>query len=85
MSVYGPLADRFGLNALQRHATRRDRDELAWHNRVQFARRRLVDLGYLDGSERGLWGLTPAGRAEADRLASEPEVITLADLLELGL
>ena len=39
-----------------------------WSNLVQWIRQRLVDLGQIDGSQRGIWKITAAGRA---RLQSE--------------
>ena len=32
-----------------------------WENMVQWARRKLVDMGYIDGSEWGDWKLTEKG------------------------
>lgn len=34
-----------------------------WSNLVQWIRQRLVDLGQIDGSQRGIWKITAAGRA----------------------
>lgn len=34
-----------------------------WSNLVQWVRQRLVDLGEIDGTQRGIWRITPAGRA----------------------
>ena len=34
-----------------------------WSNLVQWIRQRLVDLGQIDGSQRGIWKITTAGRA----------------------
>ena len=33
-----------------------------WSNLVQWIRQRLVDLGQIDGSQRGVWRITPEGR-----------------------
>lgn len=74
--MYQELADHFGLNALQLNAKRRTTNESAWHNRVQTARRRLVDLGLMDASRHGLWILTEAGKKEA----LSPVALTLEDL-----
>jgi restriction endonuclease Mrr len=79
VKVYGPLADKFNLNSLQRHAQMQD-GRCAWENRVQFARRRLVDLGFLDNSRRGLWFLTSTGKEEAERRQNEPRPMTLEEL-----
>lgn len=66
-SVYRALADHFALDARQRHVGRRTRSEPAWHNRVQTARKVLVAKGLMNDGPRGLWSLTDAGRAAADR------------------
>lgn len=36
-----------------------------WHNLVQWSRQKLVEKGELDGSTRGVWKLTPRGKARA--------------------
>jgi restriction system protein len=36
-----------------------------WHNLVQWSRQKLVEKGEIDGSARGVWKLTPRGRARA--------------------
>jgi restriction endonuclease Mrr len=65
--TYRQLADEFGLTQDQRHASYPSRGgEPAWHKLVQFARQRLVGNGWLDGSQRGLWSLTPEGRRVAE-------------------
>jgi len=33
-----------------------------WHNRIQWVRQALLDKGQLDGSVRGIWAITEAGR-----------------------
>jgi restriction system protein len=40
-----------------------------WSNLVQWVRQRLVDSGQIDGSVRGVWQITQAGR---NRLAAPP-------------
>lgn len=44
-----------------------------WSNLVQWVRQRLVDIGQVDGSQRGIWKISAAGRA---RLASESSGVT---------
>jgi restriction endonuclease Mrr len=57
-NLYGILADRFDLSAAQRTAVRPDRgNEFLWNNKVQWARRRLVDDGVMVREPRGLWAL----------------------------
>jgi hypothetical protein len=67
--LYGPLADDFKLTAEQRTASRSKGDP-DWHYLVRQARRRLVDLGLLDGSRSGLWSLTSLGRQNAEWIAA---------------
>lgn len=40
-----------------------------WENRIDFARQDLADAGMIDSPARGIWALSEAGRAEAERLA----------------
>jgi hypothetical protein len=67
--VYSPLADVFQLSREQRTRLRPDRDETLWNNRVQWARRKLVDAGFMFREPRGLWQLTDSGRQKAEALA----------------
>jgi restriction system protein len=41
-----------------------------WSNLVQWVRQRLVDLGQIDGSQRGVWRITAAGRQRLERPAT---------------
>lgn len=41
-----------------------------WHNLVQWSRQKLVEKGEIDGSTRGVWKLTPRGRARATGAAT---------------
>ena len=41
-----------------------------WSNLVQWIRQRLVDLGQIDGSQRGIWKITAVGRARLQAEAS---------------
>jgi restriction system protein len=61
-----------------------------WTNLVQWVRQRLVDAGQIDGSQRGIWQLTDAGRARLKSTApatakslavTQAPVVTLRDLL----
>lgn len=74
--AYNALAHEFRLDIQQLMVRRRTRAELAWRNRVQTARRHLVDKGLLDNSVRGRWILTEAGRQRAQMVANS----SLADL-----
>ena len=70
-STYEPLADFFGLAREERVRQRYDgRGGSQWHNRIQWARQRLINHGLLDGSERGFWKLTPEGLERAKRVAN---------------
>ena len=62
-STYKPVADHFGLSAEERTRTRDEeygsgRDEPAWNNRVQWARRTLKKRGLLAPSRHGYWRLS---------------------------
>src|SRR3954468_13162079 len=46
------------------------RSTCRWHNLVQWSRQKLVEKGELDGSSRGVWKLTPRGRARASGSAA---------------
>jgi hypothetical protein len=43
-----------------------------WSNLVQWIRQRLVDLGQIDGSQRGIWKITAAGRARLQGEGASP-------------
>lgn len=38
---------------------------IRWENAVMFQRQKAKDKGYLDGSQRGFWYVTPAGKVAA--------------------
>ncbi len=56
-----------------------------WSNLVQWARQALIDKKQLDGSTRGVWKLTPAGRERLgkrkSKTSTESSTVTLADLV----
>jgi len=59
-----------------------------WTNLVQWVRQRLVDSGDIDGTERGVWKLSQAGRQRllSTDLSNQPEAIrfqqpTLRDIV----
>ena len=58
--VYQALAEILKLSPAQLSARRRTRYERAWNNRVQTARKNLVERGILDGSRRGFLELDGA-------------------------
>jgi restriction endonuclease Mrr len=55
--AYEVLADHFHLSEADRALIMANEGRLHWENRVRYARRRLKDLGHLDGSTRGVWKL----------------------------
>ena len=58
------LADRFNLTEEQRHATSERvnaKGKREWRNHIQWARMKLVELGYIDNSVRSHWTITDAG------------------------
>ncbi|MDP9190246.1 MAG: restriction endonuclease [Acidobacteriota bacterium] len=46
-----------------------------WSNLVQWVRQRLVDAGEIDGSQRGIWRLTDAGRARLTTKAKVTKIV----------
>ena len=44
-----------------------------WWNLVQWVRQRLVDKGEVDGSMRGIWRITPAGRSRLTANTTESQ------------
>jgi restriction system protein len=47
-----------------------------WSNLVQWIRQRLVDLDQIDGSQRGIWRITPQGRARLRTNDAAPAAAT---------
>jgi hypothetical protein len=74
--TYDPLANYFGLHEDDRIKTRDEvfgdgKNEKAWSNRVQWARKSLNDYGYLDkNAPRGIWRLSEKGKNAAGQLTS---------------
>jgi restriction system protein len=70
--IYPLVASRFP------HLTQEEQEERLenypstrkWSNLVQWIRQRLVDLGQIDGSQRGIWKITAAGRVRLQVEAS---------------
>lgn len=75
--TYNPLADYFGLLEEDREKTRNElfgdgKNEKAWSNRVQWARKSLNDCGYLaKNSGRGVWKLSDFGVKKAKEIFSK--------------
>lgn len=74
--TYEPLANFFGLHDGARRFTRHDRTgggdtTPVWHNKIQFARQRLIEEGYLQKSRRGVWQASSSGRKAASRLVDQ--------------
>ena len=73
-TVYGPLADHFGLSPVARALSRADYygksddKRSAWTNLVQWARQKLNADGCLDRSDNGVWKLSRQGISFADGL-----------------
>jgi hypothetical protein len=84
--AYRLLAEQMSITAAQRAAVieTANGQENGWANLVRFARRRLVDDGYLFEPSRaghGLWRLTDAGLARAElRRKVRDGTITLDEL-----
>lgn len=75
--AYNPLADYFGLPESDRFKTRNEvfgdgKNEKAWNNRVQWARKSLNDYGYLDRNvPRSVWKLSVLGVEVAKKVAEK--------------
>ena len=65
--VYPLLADHFKLTSEQRVRLRHDKDEPVWNNRVQWARRKLVEQGLMHRQPHGIWRLNDDGERKATR------------------
>jgi len=93
--IYGRVAKHFpGLTAEEQEERLENYPSTRkWNNLVQWVRQRLVDQGQIDGSERGIWRLTAAGRERLTppahtEAATKPEkdvagsaALTLRDLV----
>ena len=84
--VYDILADYFGLTEEERNVSRHEvtgdgRMESYWSNRVQWARRKLNDYGYLDTKAgHGIWKLSEKGIEHAKLvIEAKPELQQLAE------
>ena len=51
-----------------------------WWNLVQWVRQSLVEVGELDGSTRGVWKLTDAGRARLAAAVPQPQASVSGDV-----
>jgi restriction endonuclease Mrr len=69
--AYALLADQFGLTQEQRTRLRPGTGDIAWNCRVQWARRRGLEQGFIIANNRGAWTLTDSGRAAAAKLAEK--------------
>lgn len=80
--TYELLADYFELTDEERNATRHQvtgdgREETYWSNRVQWARRKLKDNGFLDtNAGHGVWRLSQKGIEHAKKVIElKPELL----------
>ena len=73
--LYGPLASQFQLTEEDRRERMESTGANKWENDVQWVRQRLVQRGDLDGSVRGLWRITDAGRARARGTSPGPQPV----------
>ena len=75
--TYGPLADNLHIgDAERREYYANGSKALVWPNQVQWARQNLVEAGLVDGSEHGMWRLTPRGVAFARLLQRIRDQVT---------
>jgi len=86
--TYEPLADYFNLTTYARHLSRDEyfgdySKQSAWENRVQYGRRRLKDLGYLDpNAGRAVWKLTKKGKRQAATISEKHIKLWLSDYVD---
>jgi restriction system protein len=86
--VYARVAARFPNLTVEEQELRLESSPgtRKWWNLVQWVRQHLVESGEIDGSTRGLWKLTDAGRARLNTLNSsqsfavQPAAVGLRDL-----
>lgn len=70
--TYDPLAEFFDLSEYERNRTISYNDDRNyWENLIQNSREQLRSKGYLDGSVREVWQLTPEGIDRATRIESD--------------
>jgi hypothetical protein len=68
-AAYRVLGAQFKLSANDQLASvKRGSSDSAWHYLVRQAKRHLLDEGYLECPEHGVWAITPAGRARAEMI-----------------
>jgi restriction endonuclease Mrr len=80
--LYDGLADDLKLTSQQRLLKRQTTDGSLWHNRVQTARKHLVERGWMNRLPIGKWSLTEAGKVEAERVSSLIFDIDLSDFTD---
>lgn len=73
--VHRLVTDAFPEITLEDLARRKKSGSSLWKNRIDFARQDLADAGKIDSPARGIWALSEAGRAEAERLASSDSAV----------
>jgi hypothetical protein len=75
--AYETLAETFGLSKTLRALPMEGSEINHWENRVQWARKRLVDEGVIDNSEHGVWQLkkrtSPIWWIEKSLVAGRPD------------
>ena len=65
--IEAKLADYFNLTGQERHETRQHlniKGKRVWRMNIQWARKKCVERGWMDGSVRDVWSLTEAGRQQ---------------------
>lgn len=86
ISCYEPLAKLFDLTTEEMSRVLPDgTNRPQWNNMVQWARKSLVDYGYLynaQGAGKGVWQLTELGVKKAETLASKKDISYPDDLPE---
>ena len=70
-TLYGPLGDKMGLSSYDQQILMSNEGRSHWENRVRTAKKHLVEHGWLEAPQHGVWRLTEAGWRRADRLRPE--------------
>lgn len=67
-NIYSILEDYFKLTDEERKKLQKSGKDTVFRNRIKWARQALVNKGFLDGSQRGIWKITDAGIKNLERL-----------------
>jgi restriction system protein len=81
--IYPVVTDAFPTITPDELAETLQHGEKKWHNRIQWARQRLIDSGDMESGGRGLWRITDKGRARLNGAVPVPTATPVVSFLEL--